>query len=52
MESIGSRMSEEPAVLREPVSMSILIVDDKPTMRDTCAEVAREVKGKFPANRM
>src|SRR5579864_5911410 len=35
-------MSEEAAVLREAVSMNILIVDDEPTIRDACAEVARQ----------
>jgi len=35
-------MSEEAAALRESASMSILIVDDEPTIRDTCAEVARQ----------
>ena len=42
MESLGSRMSEEAAVLRETVAMNILIVDDEPSIRDTCAEVARQ----------
>src|SRR5713226_5568432 len=35
-------MSEEAAVLRETVSMNILIVDDEPTIRETCAEVAQQ----------
>ncbi len=35
-------MSEEAAVLREAVSMNILIVDDEPSIRETCAEVARQ----------
>jgi DNA-binding NtrC family response regulator len=35
-------MSEEAALARETVPMSILIVDDEPTIRDTCAEVARQ----------
>src|SRR5260221_10048423 len=35
-------MSEEAAVLRETVSMNILIVDDEPSIRETCAEVARQ----------
>ncbi len=35
-------MSEEAAVLREAVSMNILIVDDEPTIRETCAEVAQQ----------
>src|SRR5712664_4771705 len=42
MESVGSRMSEEPAVPREAASMNILIVDDEPSIRETCAEVARQ----------
>jgi len=42
MESLDSRMSEEAAVLRETVAMNILIVDDEPSIRDTCAEVARQ----------
>src|SRR6202048_4901574 len=42
MESVGSRMSEEATVLRESVSMNILIVDDEPSIRETCAEVARQ----------
>ncbi len=35
-------MSEEAAVLREAPSMNILIVDDEPTIRETCAEVAQQ----------
>jgi len=35
-------MSEEAAVLRETVSMNILIVDDEPTIREACAEVAQQ----------
>jgi DNA-binding NtrC family response regulator len=42
MESMGSRMSDEAAALRENAAMSILIVDDEPSIRDTCAEVARQ----------
>src|SRR5258707_4601577 len=42
MESVGSRMSDEGAVLRGTVSMNILIVDDEPSIRETCAEVARQ----------
>ena len=42
MESLGSRMSGEAAVLRETVAMNILIVDDEPSIRETCAEVARQ----------
>lgn len=42
MESLGSRMSEESPVLRESTSLSILIVDDEPTIREACAEVARQ----------
>ena len=37
-----SRSSEGPAVARDAVAMSILIVDDEPSIRDTCAEVARQ----------
>ncbi|HEY2459963.1 MAG TPA: sigma-54 dependent transcriptional regulator [Candidatus Acidoferrum sp.] len=33
-------MSEQTAVLRETVTMNILIVDDEPSIRDTCADVA------------
>src|ERR1700720_1644255 len=42
MESTGSRLGEEAAVVRDAVGMSILIVDDEPSIRDTCAEVARQ----------
>jgi len=35
-------MSEEAAVARAPASMKILIVDDEPAIRDTCAEVAEQ----------
>jgi two-component system response regulator HydG len=35
-------MSEEAAVLRQAVSMNILIVDDEPSIRDMCAEVAKQ----------
>ena len=35
-------MSEEAAVQREAVSMNILIVDDEPTIRETCAAVAQQ----------
>jgi CheY-like chemotaxis protein len=42
MESVGSRMSEEATVLRESLTMNILIVDDEPSIRETCAEVARQ----------
>ena len=35
-------MSEEAAVLRQSASMNILIVDDEPTIRETCAEVAKQ----------
>jgi PleD family two-component response regulator len=41
-ETIMPATSEEAAVVREAVSMNILIVDDEPTIRDTCAEVARQ----------
>jgi two-component system response regulator HydG len=43
MESLGSRMSEEAATPREAASLNILVVDDEPTIRETCAEVARQV---------
>jgi len=35
-------MSEEAAVARAAASMKILIVDDEPAIRDTCAEVAEQ----------
>src|ERR1700730_5920243 len=35
-------MSEEAAVSREAAVMNILIVDDEPTVRETCAEVAEQ----------
>src|ERR1700726_1662020 len=35
-------MSEQAAVQREAVSMNILIVDDEPTIRETCAAVAQQ----------
>ena len=35
-------MSEEAAAAREAVSRSILIVDDEPMIRETCAGVARQ----------
>jgi DNA-binding NtrC family response regulator len=38
----GSTMNEEAAVLRQAVTMSILIVDDEPSIRETCAEVAKQ----------
>jgi two-component system response regulator HydG len=34
-------MSDEAAVLRPATSLNILIVDDEPTILETCAEVAR-----------
>jgi CheY-like chemotaxis protein len=42
-------MSEEAAVVREAVSMNILIVDDEPTIRETCAEVAKQTGMKATA---
>src|SRR5260370_16799277 len=39
---MGSGMSEEAVVVREAVWMNILIVDDEPSIRETCAEVARQ----------
>src|SRR5437588_5583181 len=35
-------MTEEAAVRREAVPMNILIVDDEPSIRETCAEVAKQ----------
>src|SRR3984893_5955992 len=35
-------MSEETAVARQAASMNILIVDDEPSIRETCAEVAQQ----------
>jgi len=35
-------MSDEAAVLRPATSMNILIVDDEPSIRETCAEVAKQ----------
>jgi DNA-binding NtrC family response regulator len=35
-------MGEEVAVLRETAVMNILIVDDEPSVRETCAEVAEQ----------
>ena len=35
-------MSDEAAVVRQVASMSILIVDDEPTIREACAEVAKQ----------
>ena len=35
-------MTEEAAVARQAVSMKLLIVDDEPTVRETCAEVAEQ----------
>src|SRR5215472_530471 len=35
-------MTEEAAVRRETVPMSVLIVDDEQTVRDTCAAVASQ----------
>jgi DNA-binding NtrC family response regulator len=35
-------MSEETAVARQAASMNILIVDDEPTIREACAEVAQQ----------
>ena len=34
-------MREEAAVLRETAPMNILIVDDEPTIREACGEVAQ-----------
>jgi DNA-binding NtrC family response regulator len=35
-------MSEEATVMREAAVMNILIVDDEPSVRETCAEVAEQ----------
>src|SRR5256885_14623437 len=35
-------MSEEAAVLRESAAMNILIVDDEPSIREACADVAQQ----------
>ena len=42
-------MTEEAAVLREAVAMSILIVDDEPSIREACAEVAEQTGMKAVA---
>jgi len=34
-------MGEEIAVVRQATSMSILIVDDEPSIREACADVAQ-----------
>src|SRR3981081_3658391 len=41
-ESPDQPMNDEAAVVRQAVSMNILIVDDEPSIRDTCAEVAKQ----------
>src|SRR3979490_3540389 len=41
-ESPGQPMNEEVAVFSQAVTMNILIVDDEPTIRETCAEVAKQ----------
>jgi DNA-binding NtrC family response regulator len=41
-ESPDQPMNEEAAVLRQAVTMNILIVDDEPSIRETCAEVAKQ----------
>jgi DNA-binding NtrC family response regulator len=38
----GRDMSEEAAVRKESAAMNILIVDDEPTIREACAEVAQQ----------
>ena len=35
-------ITEEAVVARETATMSILIVDDEPTIREACAEVAMQ----------
>jgi DNA-binding NtrC family response regulator len=42
-------MSEEAGVVRQAVSMKLLIVDDEPTVRETCAEVAEQTGMKVIA---
>ena len=42
-------MNDEAAVLRQAVSMRLLIVDDEPTVRETCAEVAQQTGMKVVA---
>jgi len=42
-------MSEEAAVARQTVSMKLLIVDDEPTVRETCAGVAEQTGFKVIA---
>src|SRR6202140_762627 len=37
-----NRMSEQAPALRQSASMNILIVDDEPPIRETCAEVAKQ----------
>jgi two-component system response regulator HydG len=49
MESLGSRRSEEAAIPNEAVAMNILVVDDEPAIRETCAEVARQAGMKVIA---
>src|SRR5256884_3285081 len=38
----GHLMSEEAVARKESAAMNILIVDDEPTIRETCAEVAQQ----------
>src|SRR2546423_14980910 len=38
----GATMSEEAAVRRESAPINILIVDDEPTIREACADVAQQ----------
>jgi DNA-binding NtrC family response regulator len=45
----GGTMSEEAAVAREVVPMKLLIVDDEPTVRETCAAVAAQAGMKVTA---
>jgi hypothetical protein len=42
-------MSEEAVVARKTATMNTLIVDDEPTIRETCPEVAQQTG---PARRM
>jgi DNA-binding NtrC family response regulator len=41
-DEVAQPMTEEAAVVREAAAMNILIVDDEPTIRETCAEVAAQ----------
>jgi two-component system response regulator HydG len=49
MDSLGSRMIEAATIPREATPLSILVVDDEPSIRETCAEVARQAGMKVLA---